>query len=143
MTEKETKEYRRHEIGEGRRQELHDNIDEVFERYEKTFGVKISDGEILEIIEESFRDVQKNWVRKILGAITYTDRDYLVRLFKTRKFHKELDAEEENTEEPVKERKKRVRKPKAASGGSTNADGEAGSGEPVAPSGASENAAAI
>lgn len=80
-------------LSPSRKGEVERNLSALFERYEASFNAKLSKGEVLELIEEIFTDNRKNFIKAKLGPITFADRDYIVKLFKTKAFYpdEELD----------------------------------------------------
>lgn len=90
------------EIKEARQKELASKIEEVMERYPKTFKEELTEEGLLKILEEIEMEGRKAWIKKIIGAMTFTDRSYLEKLFKTRKALKEIEdgeAKEKQGEE--------------------------------------------
>jgi hypothetical protein len=77
-------------IGDGRKSELNRLTAELFARYEKCFGVKLSRAELLVIIKDMFEDNRKNFIKKALGPITYADHDYLADQFRDQNLLEEV-----------------------------------------------------
>jgi hypothetical protein len=82
-------------LSDNRKSELSTKVKAMMERYERSFGVRISSGEVLAIIDDMFEDNRKNFVKSQLGPITFADRDYLTLLFKTKKAVEDVEREHE------------------------------------------------
>lgn len=85
-------------LSPARKSEVEKSMELLFERYEASFNARLSKGEVLSIIEEVFADNRKNFIKGRLGPITFADRDYIVKLFETRKF----EGADEGTEGQAK-----------------------------------------
>lgn len=89
----------RHHVGEGRKVELAAKVEELLKKYEKAFGVILSDGDIIGIVDDMFRDAEKAFAKRILGTVTFADRDHLCLLLKTRAAVKKVEEDDRVTRE--------------------------------------------
>lgn len=124
-------------LSEGRKDELVDALTVAQERYEKCFGVKLSDEEIEEMFEWAEKSAKRELFLKHFTSITYKDRDFLSLWLKQRKALDDIEKEQlgvaDEKPKPASKRKKNSgAKPKGDPVGANaeGDDGQAGQAQP-------------